>query len=82
MEQKYSLSKLHLSELSNALASFWFGLRNGGYSEDCHSPLMSIFIGGPYRISNKMLNEINYEIAGSLYFLFSKSLRDNIFPAD
>jgi hypothetical protein len=26
MEQKYSLSKLHLSELSNALASFWFGL--------------------------------------------------------
>jgi hypothetical protein len=30
--------------LSNALASFWFGLRNGGYSEDCHSPLMSIFI--------------------------------------
>jgi hypothetical protein len=37
-------SKLHLSELSNALASFWFGLRNGGYSEDCPSPLMSIFI--------------------------------------
>ena len=37
---------------------------------------------GPYRISNKMHSEGNYEIAGPLYFIFSKSLRDNIFPAD
>jgi len=37
---------------------------------------------GPDRISNKMLSEEKYEIAGPLYFLFKKSLRDTIFPAD
>ena len=29
-----------------------------------------------------MLSEVKYEIAGPLYFLFNKSLRDTIFPAD
>jgi len=36
----------------------------------------------PDRISNKMLREVKYEIAGSLCLLFNKSLRDKIFPAD
>jgi aspartyl/asparaginyl beta-hydroxylase (cupin superfamily) len=37
---------------------------------------------GPDRISNRMLSEAKYQIAGPLYFLFSKSPRDNIFPAN
>ena len=37
---------------------------------------------GPDRISNKILREVKYEIAGPLCLLFSKSLRDKIYPAD
>ena len=37
---------------------------------------------GPGRISDKMLREAKYEIAGPLYLLFNKSLREKIFPAD
>jgi hypothetical protein len=37
---------------------------------------------GPDRISNKMLREVKYEIAGPLCLLFRQSQRDQIFPAD
>ena len=37
---------------------------------------------GPGRISDKMLREAKYEIAGPLYLLFNKSLREKLFPAD
>ena len=32
---------------------------------------------GPDRISNKILREVKYEIAGPLYLPFNKSLREN-----
>jgi hypothetical protein len=37
---------------------------------------------GPDRTSNTMLREVKYEIAGPLCLLFSKSLRDKLYPAD
>jgi hypothetical protein len=36
---------------------------------------------GSGRISDKMLREAKYEIAGPLYLLFNKSLREKIFNA-
>ena len=37
---------------------------------------------GPDRIRDKMLREAKYEVAGPLYLLLNKSLREKIFPAD
>ena len=37
---------------------------------------------GPDRISNTMLREVKYEIAGPLCLLLSKLLRDKLYPAN